>query len=158
MAEIILSPEDIERFRGRLRLDTETGCLLWTAGTDQDGYGAFRALGGRQYKAHRVAWIIAGNKITPDKPCVLHNCPSGDNPSCCNPAHLWAGTNTENQKDKARKGRGARSAKGLPFGVNQLKNRFQAFVQVCGKQKYLGSFGTIAEAAAVAERARSERF
>ncbi len=36
---------------------------------------------------------------------MLHNCPGGDNPSCINPAHLWLGTEADNNADCAAKGR-----------------------------------------------------
>jgi len=43
--------------------------------------------------------------------CVLHRC---DNRRCCNPAHLFLGTNGENVFDKVAKGR---QAKGRGHGA-----------------------------------------
>ncbi len=54
--------------------------------------------------AHRVAFIlhngIALNAI--DVPVVRHTC---DNPPCCNPAHLLAGTHADNMRDMHDRGR-----------------------------------------------------
>jgi hypothetical protein len=36
-----------------------------------------------------------------DDICVLHHC---DNPSCCNPAHLYAGTKKDNTRDMMQRG------------------------------------------------------
>jgi hypothetical protein len=58
--------------------------------------------------AHVLAYRLAFGHPPPDKPCILHVC---DNPSCCNPAHLWAGTAADNNVDMARKGRHGGSKK-----------------------------------------------
>ena len=53
------------------------------------------------YLSHRIAWVIHNGKI-PKGLCVLHHC---DNPSCCNPKHLFVGTVRDNNIDCALKDR-----------------------------------------------------
>lgn len=77
-------------------------CWPWTGGVDDWGYGVLRWKN-RAFKAHRVAFRVdRGYWPTEDKPLVLHHC---DNPPCCNPAHLYAGTNSDNTRDKVERGR-----------------------------------------------------
>lgn len=54
--------------------------------------------------AHRFAWELAWGEW-PGALMVCHRC---DNPPCCNPAHLFLGTATDNNRDRERKGRGVR--------------------------------------------------
>lgn len=68
------------------------------------GYGIVweRADGKNRHRsAHRLAWEIANGPI-PDGMHICHRC---DNPPCCNPAHLFAGTQSDNLFDMSRKGR-----------------------------------------------------
>jgi hypothetical protein len=51
--------------------------------------------------AHRIAFKLNGGVI-PHGHYVLHRC---DNPPCCNPAHLFVGTQKQNLEDMRRKGR-----------------------------------------------------
>ncbi len=82
---------------------TERGCWLWVAGTRRR-YGRFRAAERTFYSAHRFAYEWAHGPI-PDGMKVLHRC---DNPPCCNPEHLFLGTNNDNMKDMVKKDRQAR--------------------------------------------------
>jgi hypothetical protein len=87
------------------KVDSSAGpsaCWPWTASCKVKGYGQIGA-GGRQRPllAHRVAWEIANGPIG-EGLVVCHSC---DNPKCCNPAHLFVGTQAENLQDMTSKGR-----------------------------------------------------
>lgn len=99
------------------RLEQEPGgCWVWPGGKALGGYGViwFR---GRSEGAHRVAYILTHGEVPPGM-FVLHSC---DNPPCCNPAHLFLGTHSENMHDMDRKGR--RVVRGLRFGVEHHSAR-----------------------------------
>ena len=91
----------------RDRVDQSGGpdaCWPWTAGREKL-YGRVKWRG-RMWLAHRVAWILAHGPIPLGEghhgTCVLHRC---DTPLCCNPAHLFLGTQIENIRDRDQKGR-----------------------------------------------------
>lgn len=81
-----------------IRLGPEE-CWNWKAGCFDTGYGAFR-FNGKQAKASRIAWIFTNGDI-PKNLYVLHHC---DNKKCCNPSHLFLGTNGDNIRDYISKG------------------------------------------------------
>ena len=80
---------------------------MWTAslmGRASARYGQFVVSVGpgksRHLYAHRIAWELTHGH--PGAMSVLHRC---DVPRCVNPAHLFLGTQDDNLKDCARKGR-----------------------------------------------------
>src|SRR5689334_1517297 len=85
-------------------------CWPWTRAVVGFGYGHFK-VAGRSVQTNRLAYELKNGPI-PDGLCVLHRC---DNPPCCNPAHLFLGTRKENNQDRHRKGRNAKS-RDLPTG------------------------------------------
>ncbi len=101
-----LSDGDIARFHSKVgRLDDEDKCWEWKAGRFPEGYGEFwvgsKASGGRMYSANRIAYLIHNGPFAPEM-LVCHSC---DNPPCCNPRHLWLGSDADNIRDKVEKGR-----------------------------------------------------
>lgn len=76
-------------------------CWMWTAATTvTGGYGSI-SVGGKQVRAHRVSFQLSVGPIPPGQ-WVLHRC---DNPPCIRPEHLFLGTDRDNQRDRAAKGR-----------------------------------------------------
>lgn len=96
-------PEWAQRFWSKVdRSAGPTACWPWTASRKPRGYGKFR-LGRRILTASRVAFALAHDGEEPVG--VRHEC---DNPPCCNPAHLLAGTQMENSGDMVSRGRSLR--------------------------------------------------
>ena len=95
-----------ERFWSKVIKGSAGDCWHWTGAKLPKGYGKF-SVGPRATRkiinAHRIAWELTNGPI-PEGIWVLHDC---DNPSCCNPMHLYLGTNTDNVRDKVSKGRQA---------------------------------------------------
>lgn len=96
------SPE--ERLAYHTKPDPLSGCLIWQGALNSDGYG--RAyFHGRDYRAHRWAWIIKHGRI-PDDMVVCHRC---DERRCVNTDHLFLDTHTANMNDMTAKWRHRRT-------------------------------------------------
>lgn len=93
-------------------------CWEWQAGKNTKGYGSstFNRVG---IAASRKAYMLYHNiQLKDRKILVCHTC---DNPSCCNPFHLFLGTSKDNMMDMSRKGR----CKGYVSGYKRKKADIQ---------------------------------
>jgi hypothetical protein len=93
----------MDDFWKRIRVGAPNDCWDWIKGKSPKGYGRYTKAkrNGMPSGAHQVSWILTYGVI-PRGLYVLHTC---DNPSCCNPNHLFLGTAKDNAEDKVRKGR-----------------------------------------------------
>lgn len=112
-------------------------CWIWTASTNSDGYGTFwngyyriSAAGKASpviMLAHRWSYQHFNGPV-PDGLYVLHSC---DNQSCVNPEHLSLGTQAENVRQCAVRGR-----------RNQSRERkLTAEKRAEIKRRYTGAYG-----------------
>jgi hypothetical protein len=96
----------VDRFWLLVEVRGESDCWEWTGAKSVVypgfAYGSFPTgrRGGHCY-AHRHAWLLSNGPIPPGM-SICHHC---DNPPCCNPAHLFLGTQRDNIQDAVSKGR-----------------------------------------------------
>lgn len=97
-----LSAKDEQRFLNRVLVSSDSVCWNWVGRVTVDRHGEQRGkftLGGREELAHRVAYVLSNNCVP--ALFVLHTC---GNTLCCNPKHLYEGTQKDNVYDSIRDG------------------------------------------------------
>jgi hypothetical protein len=113
-------PSREERFWRKV---TKTdGCWYWTGAHAVQGYGRLRTRQNgrnRQDLAHRISYELHIGPIPPGK-SVCHTC---DNPPCVNPAHLWLGSQAENNADRDAKGRQRAPRRLTDYIVSEIRRR-----------------------------------
>lgn len=114
-------PLDIDDilYRYYSKLESKSnGCIEWI-GSKMKWNGALPygrwTIKGKHTVAHRMAWILE-NGLIPDGMDVCHHC---DNPSCCNPQHLFLGSPRTNMIDMVIKRR--RVYKLTPQNVEEIR-------------------------------------
>lgn len=95
------------RFWTRVDRGEPGECWEWRGCRHRFGHGQVSVPAGiigerhRTHYVHRVAYHLTHGPV-PDGLFVCHSC---DNPACCNPAHLIAGTQARNMRDMSARGR-----------------------------------------------------
>jgi hypothetical protein len=135
-----VTQEQVARYWAKIKKGPS--CWEWTAFRDAAGYGRMR-LGPIHKRGHQIAWFLAHGEWVP---LVLHNC---DNPPCCNPDHLYAGTYADNNRDMENRGRMSRgsrhyNAKLTEDSVRELKSlRANGWTMPQLASKYGVAMGTV---------------
>ena len=119
-------------------------CHIWEGPKNEHGYGRVNHNNRREY-AHRHAYRIYHNLSEEDLAGVVlrHTC---DNPACCNPYHLVAGTQADNMYDMRDKGRAAKhdthpNAKLTIEQVLEIRSRFTPRCRTNGGAALAREFG-----------------
>jgi hypothetical protein len=93
-----------ERLWEKVDVRGEDECWEWRGAHHPNGYGRIN-VNRRALPAHRCVWRLTQCAFLPDHLFVCHRC---DNPQCCNPKHLFIGTNYDNVRDAVRKNRNSK--------------------------------------------------
>jgi hypothetical protein len=88
-----LTPSLVSRFWLGVTKGEPTACWPWQRAL-RNGYGALKH-NCQVLSAHVVAWVIANGQIL-ENSIITHDC---DNKTCCNPAHLKAGSVESNVQE-----------------------------------------------------------
>lgn len=151
----------LERLRGALHYDPESGAFTWASPRrkirvgDEAGYvdrHKYRIihLDGVDYAAHRLAWFYVHGEW-PDE--IDHiNGEAADNRLC----NLRIATRSQNNGNTRLPSHNTSGYKGVSF--YKQTNRWQAYIKKDGQRYHLGFFATAEEAAAAYDRAAVEFF
>lgn len=136
---------EIDKARFWIKVNQTVTCWEWDGYKNKDGYGVFK-VAQKTMLAHRVAYQIV-NGVIPDNLLVLHQC---DNPCCVNPTHLVTGTQDDNMKDMAKKGRNkvqGKSSKYIGVGRRVECGTWRAYYYSNNTMRWIGTYKTEMEAA-----------
>ena len=97
----MFSESTAKRFESKIDKCSHDECWEWTGAKNHDGYGVFSDDKGILKRAHRLSYELFFGKPPIDKPLILHKC---NNRGCVNPYHLYAGTASDNMKDRLNSG------------------------------------------------------
>jgi len=95
---------EVEFWKNVKVTDSEEDCWEWQRAKINSGHGIVR-VNGKILFTHRYSFLLCYGYLPKQ---INHTC---DNPPCCNPLHLYDGTQKDNARDRDTRGR-ANAAKG----------------------------------------------
>jgi hypothetical protein len=95
-----------ERIVGKIQRGDPDECWDWAGALNSMGYPIASAHEGQRVVT-RIVMQNEGHRLARQRN-VCHIC---DRPACCNPRHLFVGTQKDNMQDCVRKGRSIKGAK-----------------------------------------------
>lgn len=122
-------------------------CLIWPFAREGRVGRGMMGHAGKNAWAHRVMCEAVKGPAPIDKPQAAHSCGNGDQ-GCVNPRHLYWATNSQNQLERYRHGRGNRNANGnksmfTPAQIAKIRSQYGEFTQTKLAEMYECSLGTI---------------
>lgn len=114
----VMTPKRLARFEKRIdRSGGPQACHMWLGSPGPGGYGLFQGCDNYQgfsFLPHRITWALAHN-AEPGEAIIRHSC---DTPGCCNDKHLLDGTQLDNMRDCAERGRFRFNPSGRPSDID----------------------------------------
>lgn len=108
--------ERADAFWSKVSIGRKAECWMWTGAKDTTGYGRTYFID-KVTAAHRVAWELTFNKTIPHGLFACHKC---DVRPCCNPHHIFIGTNSDNIRDCVAKGLDTGRVRGSKIHCSKL--------------------------------------
>ena len=111
----------LDYVKARVRVDASTGCWIWLGASN--GGRSPRPYMSRNGRKALLVYRELFAELHGEIPPGVNICHTCDNGMCCNPAHLWSGTQTDNMRDCAGKGRHCSVSRPdrVPRGERQAK-------------------------------------
>lgn len=133
--------ERIARFWSYVNIGMDDECWEWKAGKLHYGHGSFGS-GSVWFGtniASRIALLLSDRLLTDTRKELnaLHTC---NNPPCCNPKHLYWGTDQDNANDRSAVGNNA-AAKLTVEKVIEIRQKYKRGVQGYGKRQLAKEYG-----------------
>lgn len=134
----LMTEKQKDLFWDKVDIRGDDECWLWTGMHNFDprfsNRRGFVCLDSKRHIASRIAWSLHNKKAIPGGLFACHHC---DNGLCCNPFHIFVGTQKDNMQDCAAKGRHSHGAKSTTSKLTDIG------VMLCRHAHVNGLMGTV---------------